>query len=161
PSPPCTRSPAASTRRPSKPCWRAGSPPVHHGRGAGWRSMARHCGAVMPRGHRPVAGSTWWPHSRMRPAGCWRKRGVSGHKQEAELTVAPQVVQYVARPGVVVTGDALYCQRALCAQIVAAGGDYLFFVKGNQPSLQEAITVLFAAPPPGERFATATQRHQY
>src|SRR5262249_50394967 len=93
--------------------------------------------------------------------GCWRKRGVSGHKQEAELTVAPQVVQYVARPGVVVTGDALYCQRALCAQIVAAGGDYLFFVKGNQPSLQEAITVLFAAPPPGERFATATQRHQY
>jgi len=63
--------------------------------------------------------------------------------------------------GAVVTGDALYCQRALCTQIGAAGGDYLFFVKGNQPRLEEAILLLFDAPPPGERFATATQTDRH
>ena len=47
----------------------------------------------------------------------------------------------------VVTGDALYAQRALCRQIVAAGGDYFFFVKGNQATLHEDIVLLFADPP--------------
>lgn len=61
-----------------------------------------------------------------RPAWCWCKRGVSGDKREAELTVAPRVVAAIPLEGAVVTGDALYCQRALCAQIVAAGGDYFF-----------------------------------
>jgi len=54
-----------------------------------------------------------------------------------------------------VTGDALYCQRALCRQIVEAGGDYLISVKENQPTLYEEIALLFAQPPPGEVFATA------
>lgn len=98
---------------------------------------------------------------RRRPAGCWRKRGVSGEKHEAELTVAPHLLAALPLAGAVVTGDALYCQRALCAQIVAAGGDYLVFVKGNQPSLEEAITLLFTAPPPGEAFATTTQPHRH
>lgn len=59
------------------------------------------------------------------------------------------------------TGDALYCQRALCAQIVAAGGDYLVVVKENQPGLYEDITLLFAKPPPGEvfRMAQTCDRH--
>jgi len=56
-----------------------------------------------------------------------------------------------------VTGDALYCQRHLCAQIVAAGGDYLLIVKANQPRLYQDIVLLFAEPPPGEVFAMAKQ----
>jgi len=46
-----------------------------------------------------------------------------------------------------VTGDALFCQRELCAQIRAQGGDYFFAVKANQPSLREDVATLFAAPP--------------
>jgi predicted transposase YbfD/YdcC len=61
----------------------------------------------------------------------------------------------------VVTGDALYCQRALCAQIVAQGGDYLIVVKGNQPALQEAITLLFDQPPPGEVLPHAVRRDRH
>jgi predicted transposase YbfD/YdcC len=57
--------------------------------------------------------------------------------------------------GRLVSGDALYCQRALCQQIRQASGDYLFAVKGNQPTLLEDVTLLFTAPPPGERFLTA------
>ncbi len=50
----------------------------------------------------------------------------------------------------VVTGDAQFCQRELCAQILAQGGDYLFVVKENQPTLLEDLITLFADPPRDE-----------
>lgn len=37
--------------------------------------------------------------------------------------------------GKVFTGDAMFCQRDVCARIVEGGGDYVLFVKDNQPSL--------------------------
>lgn len=46
--------------------------------------------------------------------------------------------------GRVLTGDALLTQREVCQTILARGGDYLFPVKDNQPSLladmQEALS---------------------
>jgi predicted transposase YbfD/YdcC len=105
-----------------------------------------------------------------RLAWCWRKRGVRTReeqaateeertqvKQEAELRVAPRLLRQVAAllVGRVVSGDALYCQKAVCPQIVQAGGAYLFAVKANQPDLLDDVTLLFADPPPGERFVTA------
>jgi hypothetical protein len=41
------------------------------------------------------------------------------------------------------TGDAAFCQRELCAQIVDSGGDYLFVVKDNQPELKAAVEAEF------------------
>ena len=67
-------------------------------------------------------------------------------KSEAELTVAPALVARVAWPGRVLTGDALFCQRDLCAQVLAAGGDYLLLVKENQPALHADIALLFDPP---------------
>lgn len=93
----------------------------------------------------------------MRPAWCWRKRGVRTDAHEAELTVVPALLAGLPLQGRLVTGDALYCQRALCAQIQAAGGDYLVIVKGNQPQLHADIALVFAEPPLGERFAHAEQ----
>ena len=60
--------------------------------------------------------------------------------------------------GRVVTGDALYCQRGLCAQIRAAQGDYLFVVKGNQPTLLGEVALLFDQPPPGAVFTHRVRR---
>ncbi len=37
--------------------------------------------------------------------------------------------------GNILTGDALFCQRDLCAAIIEAGGDYVFTAKDNRPSL--------------------------
>ena len=54
------------------------------------------------------------------------------------------------------SGDALYCQKAVCRQIVQAGGAYLFAVKANQPDLLDDVTLLFHDPPPDEHFATAS-----
>ncbi len=73
------------------------------------------------------------------------------------MSVAPRLLEQM-RPlvrGRLVSGDALYCQKALCRQVRTAGGDYLFAVKGNQPTLLEHATLLFSDPPPGERFLTA------
>jgi DDE_Tnp_1-associated/Transposase DDE domain len=67
-------------------------------------------------------------------------------KSGAELTVAPALVARVAWPGRVLTGDALFCQRNRCAQVLAAGGDYLLLVKENQPSLMADIGLLFDPP---------------
>jgi predicted transposase YbfD/YdcC len=101
-------------------------------------------------------------------AWCWRKRGVRTQedlaataedkvraKQEAELSVAPRLLQRVSLAGRLVSGDALYCQRALCRQVRQAGGDYLFAIKENQPALLDDVALLFSDPPPGERFLHA------
>lgn len=93
----------------------------------------------------------------MRPASCWRKRGVKHQAHEAELTVAPAVLGAVSLAGRLVTGDALYAQRAVCQQILDAGGAYLFTVKANQPRLYDDLALLFGQPPPGAVFATAVQ----
>jgi predicted transposase YbfD/YdcC len=45
--------------------------------------------------------------------------------------------------GRVVLGDAMFCQRDLCAKIVQQGGDYLFTVKGNQLGLERDIAAGF------------------
>lgn len=46
----------------------------------------------------------------------------------------------------VITGDAAFAQKKLCAQVCAGHGDFLFAVKDNQPSLREAIETAFTAP---------------
>lgn len=59
-----------------------------------------------------------------------------GHdKAQAELTVAPALIDRLAWQGRVLTGDALFCQRSLCQQVLDAGGDYLLTVKANQRTL--------------------------
>lgn len=64
-------------------------------------------------------------------------------KAEAELTVAPRLIERIDWRGRVLTGDALLCQRELCQQVLARGGDYLLLVKANQPTLYAAIALLF------------------
>src|SRR5436853_510999 len=56
-------------------------------------------------------------------------------KQRSELAVAYRLIAHIDWKGKILTGDALYCQRCLCAAILLAGGDYLFLVKANQPQL--------------------------
>jgi hypothetical protein len=41
--------------------------------------------------------------------------------------------------GRIVIGDALFCQRDVCAAVIDQEGDYLFFTKANQPGLQTDI----------------------
>jgi predicted transposase YbfD/YdcC len=72
-------------------------------------------------------------------------------KQKSELAVASRLIHHIDWEGKVLTGDALYCQRCVCAALRQAGGEYLFLVKGNQPQLVEDLRVLFAPPAPAKR----------
>jgi predicted transposase YbfD/YdcC len=72
-----------------------------------------------------------------------------GSKAEAELTVAPRLIAQLDWSGRVFTGDALFCQRAICQQVVDAHGDYLLLVKANQPELYDDLRHLFDPPHPG------------
>lgn len=103
----------------------------------------------------------------MGPAWCWRKRGVRHGAHEVELHAAPAVLAALPLEQAIITGDALYCQRALCQQIVDGGGHYVVIVKGNQPQLLADVQLLFAAPPVDAvtggpiPFATAEQRDRH
>ena len=45
--------------------------------------------------------------------------------------------------GAMLVADALHCQKESAAKVVAEGGDYLFVVKENQPTLHEEIELYF------------------
>lgn len=113
-------------------------------------------------------GCAWWRWMRRRPAWRWRKRGVrtledraltaqdqARAKQEAELSVAPRRLQRVRLAGRLVSGEALYCQRALCRQVRQAGGDDLVAITETHPTRRDDVTRLFTDPPPGEPFLPA------
>ncbi len=72
-------------------------------------------------------------------------------RKENEISKAPKVLEHVQISQKVVTGDALHTQKALSAQILRQGGDYIFPVKENQLSLYKNIQQLFAPdyPKPG------------
>lgn len=73
---------------------------------------------------------------------------VQSQLHQGELTVVPTLLDQGSWQGRVLTGDALYCQRKLCAQVVEAEGDYLVLVDDNQPTLKADIEQVFAPPPP-------------
>lgn len=70
---------------------------------------------------------------------------VEAGSKENEITVAPKLLECVDLRGKVVVGDAEQTQRKLSQQILDAGGEYLWTVKDNQPTLREAIEHLFMA----------------
>jgi hypothetical protein len=60
-----------------------------------------------------------------------------------EAKTAVEILKTIVLKGRLVTGDAMFCQRELCDQIVDSGGDYLFVVKDNQPELKAAVAADF------------------
>jgi len=64
-----------------------------------------------------------------------------------EIPSAGKLLKMVDLREKVVMGDALHTQRAVSIQIVEAGGDYIWFAKGNQPQLEEDIRLWFEPEP--------------
>lgn len=66
-----------------------------------------------------------------------------------EIVAAPKVLAQLDLTGMVVTGDAMQAQRELSVHVVRHGGDYVWFVKENQPRLladiQQALLPLAVA----------------
>lgn len=56
-----------------------------------------------------------------------------------EITAIPKLLELLDLKGALVTIDAMGCQKEIAKQIVAAGGDYVLAVKGNQERLLEDV----------------------
>lgn len=77
----------------------------------------------------------------------WVLLEVEVGSQENEIPAALRVVKQVDLRDKIVTGDALLAQRELSVEIVKAGGDYLWTVKGNQGQLKRDMEILFEPEP--------------
>jgi predicted transposase YbfD/YdcC len=60
-----------------------------------------------------------------------------------EHKAALPLLKAMVLQGRVIVGDAMFCQRDVCQQIVESGGDYLVSVKKNQPTLLREISLEF------------------
>jgi predicted transposase YbfD/YdcC len=69
---------------------------------------------------------------------------VAVDSKESELTAAPHVLAGLDLRGRVICGDAMFTQRNLSVQVLYEGGDYIWFVKENQPRLKEDVEQFFA-----------------
>lgn len=56
-----------------------------------------------------------------------------------EHKAALELLKTIVLENRVITGDAMFCQREVCQQIIDSGGDYFVIVKENQRNLQENI----------------------
>jgi Transposase DDE domain len=67
-----------------------------------------------------------------------------GEEKTNEHKTALRLLEGLVLKGILVTGDAMFCQRDFCQQVIDASGDYLVFVKENQPTLFHDIEMAFA-----------------
>jgi hypothetical protein len=69
------------------------------------------------------------------------QQAVPGTTNEAKAALS--ILKTLLLQGRLVSGDAMFCQKEICQQIVDDGGDYLIAVKDNQPELKAAIEAEF------------------
>lgn len=77
-----------------------------------------------------------------------------------EITAIPELLALLDLEGAVVTTDALGCQTAIAAKIVAGNADYVLQVKGNQPKLEAELVALFDECIRGDPHAVASQKFE-
>ena len=75
-----------------------------------------------------------------------------------EITAVPKLLEMLALPGMVVTADAMHCQRQLSRQVLDRGADYALALKGNQGSLHDDVRLFLDDP--ATPLAQATQTNK-
>lgn len=71
-----------------------------------------------------------------------------------EITAIPALLDLLLLKGCIVTIDAMGCQRAIAEKIVEHGADYVLALKGNQPTLEQAVEHFFVSGPEAEAHRT-------
>lgn len=60
-----------------------------------------------------------------------------------EIVAARELLALLDLTGMLVTGDAIHCQTETAALIAAKGGDWLFALKANRPTMHAAVEAFF------------------
>jgi predicted transposase YbfD/YdcC len=63
-----------------------------------------------------------------------------------EITAIPELIKTLALQGIIVTIDAMGCQKKITETIIKKKADYVIQVKSNHPNLHNNITLFFKAP---------------
>ena len=63
-----------------------------------------------------------------------------------EITALPQLLEVLSLTGMVVTADAMHCQRQVAQQVIEQSGDYVLALKGNQGSLHDDVRTFLEDP---------------
>jgi len=88
---------------------------------------------------------------------------VRADEKSNKITTIPQLLDLLEIGGALVTLDAAGTQTAIADKILEKGGDYLLAVKGNQPSLREALVEHFTGRGAAQRelsfFETSEKAH--
>ena len=69
---------------------------------------------------------------------------VKTDEKSNEITAIPELLALLDIKGCLVSIDAMGCQTGIASTIVKGGGDYLLAVKGNQPTLHNAVRAALA-----------------
>lgn len=75
-----------------------------------------------------------------------------GDAKSNEITAIPELL---ALKGCIVTIDAMGYQRAIARQIVQRPADYVLALKGNQPTVQQAVEHFFVTGPETDAHRTS------
>lgn len=77
-----------------------------------------------------------------------------------EIPDAMRLLKKINLEAMIVTGDAIFCQKTITSRIIEKGGDYVLPVKWNQKDLHEEIATAFNEPvfPPRAMAGTAATR---
>ncbi len=68
---------------------------------------------------------------------------VATDEKSNEIEAIPRLLELLDVQGALVSLDAIGCQKAIAAKIVAGGGDYILTVKDNQEHLREDVEACF------------------
>jgi predicted transposase YbfD/YdcC len=70
--------------------------------------------------------------------------------KSTEITAIPELLELLLLKGCIVTIDAMGCQRAIAETILEQGADYVLALRGNQPTLEQAVERFFLTGPEAE-----------
>jgi predicted transposase YbfD/YdcC len=77
-----------------------------------------------------------------------------------EITAIPELLDLLALKGCIVTIDAMGCQRAIAQKILDQEADYVLALKGNQPTLEQAVERFFVTGPAAEAHRSRSAYHE-
>ena len=107
-------------------------------------------GQVVPLDGKALRGARGAGHGAVHMVSAWASGSglvlgqVAVAEKSNEIVAIPALLRVLDLAGATVTIDAMGCQTAIAAAIVARGADYVLALKDNHPSLHEEVRATFA-----------------